>query len=548
MCGYSALPQHSRGNLFCMLLLRLLLVISITSTAVTLRIEASAKGAEPYYLRGKQIEQRYKNYTENLQTAFVELKFIVSQGRQDLLSKLKKPERRQYGYQLIPKILPDPLATCAEQPINLQKQAYRPKTNRFSWTITDALIEKEASKLRDTLEPNLATLAAITDAEIRHETIKSIVETYRALRKQNRFLDEMIQHNWLWQKEISARKPKYDKSTLIHDVIVERTLLLDALATDNDDDYEETRAKISNVESIDRLRTDLPIRIEQLDQQILNSSKGITPRDYVRLEQPQAHRWIFKVPVNTDIVDENFLREFKSAVEARWCLDDGEDQYRVQMDLRRISAASLYNENGKVEGSNANHLPIKGQQINLISHCRNFPAEAAVLSSGAKKTYIRAGCLFVGPEDVKASTLVHEFGHLLGFADEYVRGYRDLGRDGYEILEIKPSNENIMANSSKGGLQSYHFSALTAGVYFRAGLAAASSGDHEAAIIAYQKTITVSSDSFNTANAYNNLGWSLKHLGQYQDSITALEAAARLRPEWHLPKNNLKLLRSILDK
>jgi len=255
---------------------------------------------------------------------------------------------------------------------------------------------------------------------------------------------------------------------------------------------------------------------------------------------------VFRVPVNTDIVNERFLQEFKSAIENRWCFDDGQDQYRVQIDLQKISTAELYQKSAIGDVPRKDHIPVEAEQIDLWAHCRRFPAGAAVLSSGAKKTYNSAGCLFVGPEDVTPSSLVHEFGHLLGFADEYVRGFRDLKQDGYEILEIMPDNENIMASSRGGTIHRYHFDALVAGTHFRAGSAAARSGDNEVAIIAFRKAIEIIGESSNTADAYNNLGWSLKELGEYELAIAAFEAAIALRPEWALPKNNVRLVRKIL--
>jgi tetratricopeptide (TPR) repeat protein len=103
-----------------------------------------------------------------------------------------------------------------------------------------------------------------------------------------------------------------------------------------------------------------------------------------------------------------------------------------------------------------------------------------------------------------------------------------------------------MANSRGGTIHRYHFDALVAGTHFRAGSAAARSGDNEVAIIAYRKTIEIIGESSNTADAYNNLGWSLKELGEYKQAIAAFEVAIALRPEWALPKNNIRLVRKIL--
>lgn len=524
-----------------------MLAFVIFSVLLTHYAQAEPEEQQAYYLRGKQIEQLYESHTQSLNTAFERLQLLVENNRPDLLSKLKKPERRRYGYQLIPQILPDEDAACTDTSTVAQEKPYRPKSNRFSWTITETRINKEISKLTDQLEPDLLSFAEIPESEVRAQAINTMVETYLELRKQHRFLDEMIQHNWLWQKEVSLRTAKFDKSTLIHDAVVERTMLLEVLATDNKEDYEKAIAKTNYAETkFATHRTELSNRITELDQQIHTSSNGLTPRDYIRLEQLLPHRWVFHIPVNTDIEDDNFLQEFKEAVENRWCLRNGEDEYRVQMDLRKLSATELYGD--ELEDGDKTKVPAKAEQIDLVAHCRKFPTNAARLSSGAKKTYIRAGCMFVGPEDVKASTLVHEFGHLLGFADEYVRGYRDLKTEGYEIVEILPDGNNIMANSGRGDIQLLHFSALLAGTYFRTGFAAAKIGDHAAAVIAYRKTIEISGDPSNMADAYNNLGWSLNQLGKYEEAVIALLAAIKMRPDRSLPRNNLKVVRDNLKR
>jgi len=120
--------------------------------------------------------------------------------------------------------------------------------------------------------------------------------------------------------------------------------------------------------------------------------------------------------------------------------------------------------------------------------------------------------------------------------------------EGYEIIEILPDAENIMANSGGGGIHRYHFTALVGGTYFRSGLALANVGDHEAAVVAYRKTIEISGDASNITDAYNNLGWSLKQLRKYEAAIIALEIAIEMRPDWSLACNNLSEVHKILKE
>jgi len=508
MSGFKVLVQVT--SVTC----RVLLVSAIAISLFSRQAQAEPEEQQAYYLRGKQVEQLYTDYSESLKTEFEKLRVIVANERPDLLPRLQQPERRQYGYQLIPQILSDPDAACADTSLVSQESPFHPKSSRFSWPITESRINKQTRKQVDQLEPGLLPLAEAGAIDNRDPAIESMIETYLELRKSHRSIDEMIQHNWLWQREVSLRKAKYDASTLVHDAIVERTQLRD--------------------------------EFRNADADNIAGTGGLNPLDYVHVEPAGPGLWVVHIPVNTDIEDEMFLQEFKQEVEKRWCINDGEDEYRLQIELRKLPAETLYGGESSDHGLIA--VPQKADQISPLEHCRKFPGDAASLTSGSQQTYVQTECLFVGPEDVKASTLVHEFGHLLGFEDEYVRGYRDLSKDGYEIIEIVPNGEDIMANSSQGGIHRRHFLALIAGTHYRAGMKAADRGDHEAAIIAYNKAVEIDADPLNTAYAYNNLGWSLKQLERNEEAMRAFEAAAERRPGWSLPVNNLKLVRKSMDQ
>jgi hypothetical protein len=70
----------------------------------------------------------------------------------------------------------------------------------------------------------------------------------------------------------------------------------------------------------------------------------------------------------------------------------------------------------------------------------------------------------LGPGDVTVRTLAHEFGHVLGFRDGYVRGYRDLGESGFEILELTSDFDDIMSAPREGRVLETHFRLIMEGV------------------------------------------------------------------------------------
>jgi hypothetical protein len=66
----------------------------------------------------------------------------------------------------------------------------------------------------------------------------------------------------------------------------------------------------------------------------------------------------------------------------------------------------------------------------------------------------------LAPGDLSTRTLAHEFGHVLGFRDGYIRGYRDLGERGFEILELTSVFDDIMSAPRDGHVRPAHFRLL----------------------------------------------------------------------------------------
>jgi hypothetical protein len=153
----------------------------------------------------------------------------------------------------------------------------------------------------------------------------------------------------------------------------------------------------------------------------------------------------------TDILDSAFVENARQAIENDWHVMDGDDDYRVQLDVRRLSPAQLY--------ANA-APPQKGVHIDVASHVKRFPEEAVVLTTGANTIYALGRAIVLGPYAVIRGTIAHEFGHTLGFRDGYFRSYEDLGADGFEILEVILDPESIVASPENGRVRKEHFEAV----------------------------------------------------------------------------------------
>ena len=86
-----------------------------------------------------------------------------------------------------------------------------------------------------------------------------------------------------------------------------------------------------------------------------------------------------------------------------------------------------------------------------------------MLTTGSNRTYAIPGrYVAVGPTPLSTRIIAHEFGHILGFTDRYLRGARDLGRAGYNILEIVPNGLDLMAAPASGFVRASHFDTLIA--------------------------------------------------------------------------------------
>jgi hypothetical protein len=103
----------------------------------------------------------------------------------------------------------------------------------------------------------------------------------------------------------------------------------------------------------------------------------------------------------------------------------------------------------------------RGERVDVRAIASRFPGDGAVLTTGAQTTHSLVGrYIALAPGDLSTRTLAHEFGHVLGFHDGYIRGYRDLGEQGFEIMELTSAFDDIMSAPREGHVQAAHFKLL----------------------------------------------------------------------------------------
>jgi len=250
----------------------------------------------------------------------------------------------------------------------------------------------------------------------RREQLRKIIRDYRELVGNQKTIDQYIQYNRFWQKSIVVDRPRFDVMTEVYTLLQEKNPDLNKIISET-------------------------------------LGKPAVP-SFVQVTRPSAQEVVLNVPLYTDIEDDEFLNQAKAVIEDFWEAEDSEAKYRVEIEVRKISPAQLYKNETP---------PAAGARFETRSHASRFPDDGAALTTGAQATHSSVGrYIALGKGDVSFRTLAHEFGHVLGFQDGYVRGYRDLGKDGFEILEITPKFDDLMSAPRQGRVQVTHFKLLLA--------------------------------------------------------------------------------------
>jgi hypothetical protein len=364
--------------------------------------------SSPAFVReGDRVEQEFRNHRDRLARYFEELRATVESefSREEaaaLLSQLETapPLVGVYGYQMLPKIVEIP-----QPPTPIRSFSY-------SWPITEGYIRAEASKL-ERAKLDLARAAVTTRAE-KLGLLTELAHRYREFVRNQKTVDQYIEYNRFWQRSISESRGRFDRMTEVYHM----------LKSGSPDVASAIRGVLGKPE----------------------------PPRFLRVRRPSANRVVLEIRVYTDIEDEAYLSHAREVIEDTWRAEENGVRYTVEVDLHRVSARDLY------RGRN---VPKHGDHLDLDRHVERFPNDGGILTTGAEFTYGSVGrYVALGPGDLAPRTLAHEFGHILGFNDGYIRGYNDLGEQGFEILELTAFFDDIMSAPREGHVQPTHFKLL----------------------------------------------------------------------------------------
>jgi hypothetical protein len=255
--------------------------------------------------------------------------------------------------------------------LQVQRYALAPLTTDFAGDLRDAAL--------------LAARAG-TDGE----DLRAMIAELEHLRARLRFLEAQIAYHRFWQRAIPA-SPAYFAARAALAADAERLAAL-RKAGDN--------VAPREVEVLRRrLRDGVAPFVKTADLAIATDADGVR-----RLE----------VRLATDIADESFLRAFADGVEREWsqCEAARRKRFRIDLAIERIEVNALYPD----------EKPPVGAVVDAEKHLARFPAGRLVLTTGGASTHALLGrAIVLGADPTSPRVLAHEFGHLLGFQDAYLR-------------------------------------------------------------------------------------------------------------------------------
>ena len=353
----------------------------------------------PYVREGDRVEQAFNAYRDRLNGFFTVLRtMIAQQPASTTLPRLQQQDAppalsARYGYGMLPRLVD------ASPPANPPVSVFN-----YSWSITDGYIAGENIKL-DQAEANLRSVTT-GSSDDKTSFISNLILEYRKLLANQRTIDQYIQYNTFWQRAIAQDRNRFDQLTKVYDLM-----------------------KSNEADTAQAIREVL--------------GKPEVP-SFITIDRSMPGLVVIRVPVYTDIEDDEFLAKAKGAIEQLWQAQDGDLKYVLEIEFRKVMPAAE-----------------PGARIEVRTHASRFPADGAVLTTGAQTTHSLVGrYVALAPGDLSMRTLAHEFGHVLGFHDGYIRGYRDLGDRGFEILELTSVFDDIMSAPREGHVQPAHFRLL----------------------------------------------------------------------------------------
>ncbi len=357
----------------------------------------------PYVGVLDSLDTQVRNFASNMKHAHAALIEQVRRRAPKLLERLspEPPKPRPSGYGLLPPIFDD----LAFEDVELTETRYSIEevTTAFTADLSDATA--------------LAKKGPGTPADLRAQ-----VDHYNFLKGRMQFLEELIAYHRYWQSAVERHTDFFEEKNRLVAKVRRMKALLEAGG---------------DVEDVATLR-----------DEIRKEAAPFSPTPGLAMER-RGGLWVLPVTVVTDIGDEEFLKRFAAAVRTAFSQAEVARRmgFRLELTLRKVAAASFYDGNP----------PRRGAAIDESEHFKKFPDGALVLTTGGETTHAFIGkYVQLGSQPVRPRELAHEFGHLLGFNDAYLRGHEGRPGDAFGCVLVEWSGllDDIMGSPSRGRVSS----------------------------------------------------------------------------------------------
>jgi len=348
-------------------------------------VRAVAEGALPWEHRVAELACERWGLADDLARGHARLLARARVEAPAMLPRIQPepPKPRPTGYQLLPEITAD--AALAATPL---------AESRFGLAALEGATRAERSAAR--------VFAGRAEADT--VPLEPQVRELERLRRRLAWIESSLSYHRFWQKAGDESRAFFDR----RNELVLKARVLEALVRAGTD------TAWSGI----------------LRRELVGQLAPFAPTPGLAIRPEAEGGLVLPVEVVTDITDTVFLAAFQAAVDREWNQSAALQAagLRVALTVTRVAPELLYPEG----------VPARGSAVDEAAHLKRFPAGALVLTTGGKSThawvgrYIQLGTAPVGPR-----VLAHEFGHLLGFSDGYLRGTEGSSADRYGYLFVE---------------------------------------------------------------------------------------------------------------